>query len=199
MAPPKPKATPEQLALQDQLIAACKQGDAKTVEALLKQGAQPDIANAKGEQPLGAAVWGMCPDVVNALLKEAKGIAPMTWEKCEEHNLNYYKEVFIVPKFNPQTFNEWNTLLQKMDPNPFVRAFHLKKIDRLWHDVDTSSWENFKGYMNLQRKFRLTEEYLGNAELDSINKTEQGFVDYKIQIEQGVKTAKHPSSVGQTF
>ena len=71
IAPPKPKATPEQLKLQDQLIAACKQGDEKAVKALLQQGAKPDIANAKGEQPLGAAVWGMCPDVVNALLKQA--------------------------------------------------------------------------------------------------------------------------------
>ena len=49
MAPPKPKASPEQLALQDQLIAACKQGDEKAVKALLQQGAKPDIANAKGE------------------------------------------------------------------------------------------------------------------------------------------------------
>ena len=77
------------------------------------QGAKPDIANAKGEQPLGAAVWGMCPDVVNALLKQAGGIAPMTWGECEQHNLKYYKEVFIVPKFDPQTFGEWNRLLLK--------------------------------------------------------------------------------------
>ena len=86
---------------------ACKQGDEKAVKALLKQGAKPDIANVKGEQPLGAAVWGMCPDVVNALLKEAKGIAPMTWDKCEKHNLKYYQEVFIIPKFDPQTYGEW--------------------------------------------------------------------------------------------
>ncbi len=75
---------------------------------VIQQGAKPDIANAKGEQPLGAAVWGMCPDVVNALFKQAGGVAPMTWEECEKHNLKYYKEVFIVPKFDPQTYGEWN-------------------------------------------------------------------------------------------
>ena len=134
--------------MQDQLIAACKQGDEKAVKALLQRGAKPDMANAKGEQPLGAAVWGMCPDVVNALLKQAGGIAPMTWEECEQHNLKHYNEVFIVPKFDPQTYGEWYELLQKMDPNPFIRAFHLKKADEEWHDQDTGSW----GALNLYIK-----------------------------------------------
>ena len=55
----------------------------------------------------------MCPDVVNALLKQAGGVAPMTWQECEQHNQKYYKEVFIVPKFNPNTYGEWYQLLQK--------------------------------------------------------------------------------------
>ncbi|MBS0351688.1 MAG: protein kinase, partial [Proteobacteria bacterium] len=67
MPAPKPTASPEQLELQKQLIVACKRGDADTVTTLLTQGAKPDMPDAKGEQPLGAAVWGMCPDVVNAL------------------------------------------------------------------------------------------------------------------------------------
>ena len=69
-----------------------------------------------------------CPDVVNALLKQAGGVAPMTWQECEIHNLKYYKEVFIVPKFDPKTFGEWYHLLQKMDQNLFVRTFHLKRL-----------------------------------------------------------------------
>ncbi len=100
--PPKLYTTPRQSALQDKLITACKQGDEKAVEVLLQQGANPDMANNKGEQPLGAAVWGMCPDVVNTLLKQAGGVVSMTWDECEKHNLKYYKEVFIVPKFNPR-------------------------------------------------------------------------------------------------
>ena len=127
MPGPKPKATPEQLKLQDQLIAACKQGDEKAVKALLQQGAKPDMANAKGEQPLGAAIWGMCPGVVNALLTHAGGVAPMTWDECEKHNLKYYKEVFIIPKFDPQTFGEWNTLLQRMDSNRICKGISLKE------------------------------------------------------------------------
>ena len=105
MPPPKPKASPAQLALQDQLITACKQGNEKAVKAFLQQGAKPDIANAKDEQPLGAAVWGMCPAVVNALLKQAGGIAPITWGECEKHNIKYYREVFIVPKFDSTDFS----------------------------------------------------------------------------------------------
>ena len=70
------------------------------------------------------------------------GIAPMTWEECEQHNLKYYEEVFIIPKFNPQTYGEWNELLQKMDPNPFIRAFHLKKADEYRRDTDGASWRS---------------------------------------------------------
>ena len=147
MPSPKPKTSAEQLKLQDQLITACKQGDEKAVTALFKRGAKPDIADAKGEQPLGAAVWGMCPDVVNALLKQAGGVAPMTWDECEKHNFKHYKEVFIVPKFDPQTYGEWYQLLQKMDPNPFIRAYHLKKADEQWHHDVTSRWEKWREYI----------------------------------------------------
>ena len=80
MPAPKPAVSAEQLKLQNQLIAACKQGDEKAVTALLKQGAKPGMSNAGGEHPLGAAVWGICPDVVNVLLAQS-GIDSMTWER----------------------------------------------------------------------------------------------------------------------
>ena len=72
----------------------------------------------------------------------------MTWDECEKHNLKYYKEVFIVPKFDPQNFGEWHQLIQKMDPNLFISAYHLKKSDEQWHDNNTSSWENLVAYAN---------------------------------------------------
>jgi Ras-related C3 botulinum toxin substrate 1 len=61
LAQPQLKASPKQMVLQDQLIVVCKQGDAKVVDTLLTRGAKTDIVNDKGEHPLGAAVWGMCP------------------------------------------------------------------------------------------------------------------------------------------
>ena len=191
MPPPKPKASPAQLALQDQLIAACKQGDEKTVTALLIRGARPDIANAKSEHPLGAAVWGMCPDVVNALLKQAGGVAPMTWQQCEKHNLEHYKEVFIIPKFDPRTFGEWNTLLQKMDPNPFIRAFHLKKIDEQTPGDHTSSWDNLKTFVGMGAMVVGNDPRL--RERIQMNETETGFVSYRSRIKQGIETAKQPT------
>jgi hypothetical protein len=86
LPPPTLKTSFEQLVLQDQLIVACEQGDTKAVDALLKLGAKPDMADIEGKQPLGAAIWGMCPDVVNTLLKQAGNLAPMTWDECEKHN-----------------------------------------------------------------------------------------------------------------
>ena len=193
MPPPKPKATPEQLKLQDQLIAACKQGDEKAVKTLLQRGARPDMANAKGEQPLGAAVCGMCPDVVNALLKQAGGVAPMTWQECEQHNKKYYNnEVFIIPKFDPRTYSEWYALLQKMDPNPFIRAFHLKKVDEQWLDKCSSSWEKFVEHVwkhahPVERRWHIFNWPVG------ISATEKGYISYRIQIKQGIESAKQPT------
>ncbi len=189
--PPKPKASPEQLALQDQLIAACKQGDVKAVEALFKRGAKPNIANAKGEQPFGAAVWSMCPDVVNALLQQADGVASMIWQECEKHNLKYYQEVFIVPKFDPQTFGDWNQLLQKMDLTPFIKAFHLKKVDELWHDNDSSSWENLKKYV--------AERGVGGRLVWAWTlETEQGYAGFRTQIKKMIESAIQPTAT-KTF
>ena len=40
-----------------------------------------------------------------------------------------------------------------MDPNPFVRAFQLKKVDEQWHRNVTESWENLKN------------DYVGSGEM----------------------------------
>ena len=209
---PAPKSEPvkvskEQLKLQDELVIACEQGDIKAVQALFKTTffrkitAKPDVANTAGKQPLGAAVWGMNPDVVNELLKQAGGVAPMTWDECEKHNLKYYKEVFIVPKFDPQTYEEWYQLLQKMDPNPFIRAFHLKNVDEQWHDKDSSSWERLYGAVRkdkrLSNEYWLKMRYEGNLAW-GFNQTETGYVGFRTQIKQGVESASRPT-VGKTF
>jgi TPR repeat protein/serine/threonine protein kinase len=196
MPAPKPQANVEQLQLQDQLIAACKQGDEKAATALLKRGAKPNMPNVQGEQPLGAAVWGMCPEVVNILLKEAKGIAPMTWEECEKHNQKFYQEVFIVPKFDPQTFGEWNTLLQKIDLNLFIRAFHLKKADERWHDEDSSSWENLRKYVG---RCPAGEKVRGRVDGRVYDASEWGYVSFRTQIKQGIEAASRPKELLNDF
>ena len=97
--------------IQDKLILACRNGDEKAVKTLLEQGAKSNLPNGTGEQPLGAAVWSMCPAIVTALLEQSG--ASMTWEKCEEHNLLYYHEVFIIEKFSVSTYSEWYQFLKK--------------------------------------------------------------------------------------
>ena len=100
----------------------------------------------------------MSPDVVNALLKQtqAGGVTPMTWDECKKHNLKYYKEMFIVPKFEPQTYGEWYDLILKMDSDPFIRAFHLKKVDESRHDDDFSSWVKLTAYVERMSKVKRT-------------------------------------------
>lgn len=108
------------LKFQDELVTACEEGDSKTVRLLLKNGAKPDAANAKSIQPLGAAVWGMNLEVINVLLEAMGGASPMTWEACEGHNINHYKEVFMISSFDPKTYSDWYALLEKMKQNGFV-------------------------------------------------------------------------------
>ncbi len=89
----------------------------------------------------------MNPNVVNKLIQQTEGIAPLTWDECEKHNLKYYQEVFIVPKFSPQTFGEWYALLQKIDSNSFISTFHLKKAIEKWQDK-RDTWSFLKSYID---------------------------------------------------
>ncbi len=189
---------PTLLPLQNKLITACKQGDLKGVQEAFRQGAKAyALDEKKDEHPLGAAVWGMNPDVVNEIIQQAGGVAPVTWDECEKHNQKYYKEVFIVPKFDPQTFGEWKRLLHNIEPNPFIRAYHLKMADKQWHDYNTTSWVRLTSWVG-RFGYSNDEELsyrLGNTWIAA---TEAGYVSFRTQIKQGVETAKRPSA-GKTF
>ena len=191
--PPKMPASAEQLKLQNKLVVACRNGDEKQVTMLLEQGAKPNVTTAQGEQPLGAAVYGMCPGVVDAILKEAKGIAPMTWEECEKHNRKYYEgEVFIVPKFNPNLYNEWYTLLKKIEQNTFVREWHLNKVNdaRRAAVMRERDWNGLIAFVIRKRdQFQGSVIRRGHA---CTQETEKGYLGYKTQIQEWIKTAKRP-------
>jgi hypothetical protein len=208
LPPPKPEVSPGQLLLQHQLITACKQGDIKEVASLFKQGAKPDIADMKGEYPLGAAVWGMCPDVVNALLQQAGGVAPMTWKECETHNEKHYYSVFFVSEsndFEPLSNEHWLQQLLKIAHNPFLRAFHLNKANEQWHDEDTSSWKNLIKYVGAQKqkwaidaKSKGDRWFNGGSANRFIGETRKGFAGFRKQIQQTIEAAKRPE-VTKTF
>ncbi len=202
LMPPLKQLSADQLKLQNQLIVACKQGDEKVVNALLRQGAKPDIANEKGEKPLGAGVWGMCPSVVSALLNPVYGVASMIWEECEKHNFKYYQEVFIVSKFEPKTYGEWSDLLLTISSNSFLRNLHLKKINIplnvLWKGAfdrkDLSEWERLDRYVKSSATFQSLFTDLSNMKRDRewCRVTEQSFLEYRIQIKQLVGAQKNP-------
>ncbi len=201
---PVPKSEPvkvskEQLKLQDELVIACEQGDIKAVQALFKTTsfrkitAKPDVANTAGKRPLCAAVWGMNPDVVNELLKQAGGVAPFTWDECEEHNQRFYGEVFIVPKFDPQTYRKWHQLLQKMDPNQFIRAFHLKKVLEQIPQVSSGSWEDLYGHVKNEARIEKYAISYDSVVVKFVRSTELGYVGFRTQIKQGVESASRPT------
>ena len=178
-------STPMQSALQDQLVTACKEGDEKQVRMLLENGALPDMPNAKGEQPLGAAVWGMCPNIINALLTRVDGVAPMTWGQCEDHNRIRYKEVF-VGTCEPQDRLDWYKLLEKIESNKFMKSIHLEGACK--HYQQQYSWENLK-----LKCARLNQPYDANKKDEEFwEKTGQEFESFRKQIKQTIEKPPIP-------
>ncbi len=108
---------------------------------LLRKGAKPDLPSQTDELPLGAAVWGMNPAVVNALHQETGGML-MTWENIKNHNLKYYNEVYIIKKFDPPNNKEWRIMLKKIAPSPFIRMILLEKTLRFTRRGDIQSWND---------------------------------------------------------
>ncbi len=193
-------STPMQSALQDQLVTACKEGDEKQVRMLLDNGALPDMPNAKGEQPLGAAVWGMCPNIINALLTRVDGVAPMTWAECENHNRAYYNKVF-VGTYERQDCSGWRILLENIESNKFLKSIHLEGACK--HYQQQYSWENLKGkcaqlnqpysWENLKRKCaQLIQPYANKKDEEFWEKTGQEFESLGKQIKQTLEEPPIP-------
>ncbi len=72
-----------------------------------------------------------------------------------------------------------------MDPNQFIRAYHLKKVDEQWHDSNSASWENLKEFVRREKEprgswngFRLIRDSGWEA-------SEQGYVGFRTQIKRG--------------
>ena len=196
--------SPEQGQLQYRLITACKQGDEKTVISLLQQGAKADMASPAGEQPLGAAIWGMNPAVVHALIQQAGGVAAMNWEECEKHNKERYNDTFIVPRSahleqHSGTFGDWLQFLKTIEPSPFLRDYHLNEARKHWrNDTDSSSWENLKKHIDKQ----ISSKDIVLEAFDSLfskksqfggfrirSETEKGYEGFRIKIKQEIQSA----------
>lgn len=180
--------------LRVKLVQACEQGDVKLVRQTMQEGAKPFYSDldAKQKQPFSSAVWGMNPEVLNELINKAGGVAPMTWEECKKYNLDIYGETFIVDKFAPQTFQEWDTLLKKIAPSLFLCNYHLKMAHNVWHDSDTSSWENLCEFVkNSSQRERMEIEMFHEqilVEKDGIRaSTEKGYVEFRAHIQRKVE------------
>lgn len=177
--------------LQDELVIACGQGDCKAALVLLERGAKPDRPNTAGNYPLNAAIWGMNPEMVKELLQRMDGVSPITWEKCLAHNLTQYGAVFLISEFAPQTYGAWCQLLEKMESNPRLQEYHLKKCQERWRDhADSSSWESLKRFI-MSRPPTESSHYYG---LEPVADTEREFSNFRRQIQEAIETAVRPTA-----
>jgi len=174
--------------LQDDLVNACEQGDLKRVNSLIQSGAKPGISNLAGIQPLYAAVWGMNPEVVSYLC-EQKGLEEIAWEKCEQQNLKQYNGIYMVGNFDPKNYAQWYTLLVKMK-SPFTQTLHLKIVDQVWRDEDTSSWENLVKWVMSKSETRDLQSlwaFSFSCRNKVFESTETGLSEYRKRIKQTVE------------
>lgn len=202
-SPPAPN--PAQIKLQDDLVTACEKGDEKETSRLLKQGAKPDIANKKGKQPLGAAIWGMNQKVTRILLQAMGGTSSMSWEEWEQHNQKHYREVFLIKDFKPKTFEEWGDIVQKMKASPFVQASHLNVVheENLNYSYSKETgWAEYSRWCNGGPHFRhrITDHpYHPIKERTGFN-----FKSYQTQIKMDIEVAfltvvPAPGTIGSLY
>jgi Protein tyrosine and serine/threonine kinase len=94
--------------IQDELTRACENGDMSAAQVAFNKGAQANRADSKGKLPLGAAIYGLNPNIVNDMIRRMGGISPMAWGECEQHNLKHYNEIWPLPKQPLRTVDDWN-------------------------------------------------------------------------------------------
>lgn len=209
MPAPKVALNPTQstLALQDELITACEEGDIKKITHIVGRGPHSNPASTAGKRSFAIAVHCMNPEGIDALLKQTRGVSPITWEECELHNRHHYNDqVFMVPKFNLESLKrltdwevllQWSTLLEQIAPSPFLRERHLKLVADTWgHDVDCYSWEHLHSWVLGVRSILSWDsnpEHLtriGKISRDFLTRTEWMYDAFRSQIKKKLDTAQ---------
>ncbi len=168
-----------QFALQTMMIRACKEGKDEQIQNLFYCGALPDMRDAKGEHPLGAAVWTMSPNAVKILLTRVDGTVPMTWAQCEEHNQEYYGSIFMPTQTT--TSSEWLDLLKRIKSNAFIKLFYLQKANEYYKQ--NFNWEGLEKFV---QKINQSLDFSPNH-LTFCIKTEQEFESLRKQIKQMIE------------
>jgi hypothetical protein len=126
--------------LQDQLVEACEQGDLEGVKTAIRAGALPMEPSSVGRiLPLGAAVVGMNPSIVDFLIQEMQGITPITWEEIEAHNHSKYGKVFLVSEFKAGDLGKWKIFLHIIEPSRYISQIHIGVANMIWHHGELSS------------------------------------------------------------
>lgn len=194
MALPKAASYSKQIEIQNKLVLSCEYGDDKTVSKLLKNGALADVPDKDSKLPLGAGIWGMNPRVVTELIISMGSACSMTWFDLQIHNLKFYKEMFIIEDFKPHSYQEWHSLLEKLDKSLFIQSLHLENIYKQWPEEDIENWENLKSTLQRiqERRFFMSSVswWLGSESLIRIfSGTASRCASYRNQIEEMVTNA----------
>ncbi len=168
---------------QDKLVRACEQGDLDKAQKAIFAGARPYYPNAQGKQPLGAAVRGMNPEVVNYLLAQTWLEPPMNWEACEQHNIKEYKQVYFYNQFNPATLADWCKELSRANNYPFLNNILLDGYHKGEGRKIYGSWEEFIEKIN-----GVYAEDSRHADRPYVKSSEKALVPYRQAIEKTMRS-----------
>ena len=176
-----------QLTLQNELVKACEQGNLSAVRTAVEKGAKPGDRNGEDKLPLGAAVWGMNPQIVTFLLEQKRTEPSMTWQECQAHNQIFYGELFAITSFKPVTFADWLILLERMKKSPFLLDYHLRYAQKAWKTNDPTdivSFEKLRDEYFMVHGLHLTVNGTnGGKWVRQHDDTEKGYNEFRTSIQ----------------
>ena len=139
--------------LQERLVVACRKGDEKEVQQLLKQSAVAHLKLEAKQHPLGAAIWGMNPEIIITLLKETGDVSPMAWDECIRHNKEFYGQTFAfnLDKHANRLYDSYGIFGMlddaKESSSPFLKEFILKNVKGKRDFRDITNWKTLEDVM----------------------------------------------------
>lgn len=137
--------------LQNKLIKACEKGSLSEFQAVIAEGALVDLPDEQGKYPLYSAAYGMNLEMVQLIIKLLDKEAPTTgWQACEEHNNNYYDQIFLNMNFAPVTYGDWLILLKQVELNEFLADYHLAQAKKIYGEQNLNcqsmaAWKEWVG------------------------------------------------------
>jgi hypothetical protein len=189
----KEKKYEQPVAVQNELVWACENGNLWQVIESLKKGAKVYSPTELDKNPVYCAVYAMNSELLKYLIMQLlddKDAPVISWQDCEEHNKKYYGRIFLNMKFAPNDWVEWDGLLKEIQQNEFLVQYHLAQVKKVWGEENLvcSNFHALKEYVSLKAVTALVRGKDWRQLTAAHAWTEMRYESYRNQIKQEIET-----------